>query len=234
MRNIIKILVSYLTCIIILSFVDIKYGLDLTWWMYFLFGGFLLIFLFLIFDIIPIQKIKDILLTKPNNKKIINDKNDIIIMKETCFNYVDSILNTLEQYDDFKNKKIRVIEIYFFILSFISYIFYTKRSNSYVNNQTFKLFLSEVFGKICSIYRINSMDLKKGANEFILHYNDRKNQYIASFNSDLTRHQAIYSETIFDFLLNLYTEIDHDELVKITIPLALQLTSLIATCHERL
>lgn len=231
MKKIIIIIISYLSCMIILFLFDVKYGLGLSWWMYLLFGGILFIFLFLIIEMIPIHKIKNIFINKQN---ITRDKNEITIMKEICSNYVDNILNMLEENDGLKNKKLRLIEIYFFILSFISYVFFIKKSKSYQNDQIFKLLLSDIFDKTCSIYQINSIDLKKAANEFIVHYNDRKNQYISSYNSDLARHHTIYSETIFDFLLNLYAEIDYDERVKITIPLALQLMSLIATCYDRL
>lgn len=161
-------------------------------------------------------------------------KDKITLMKEICFYSVDNIINTLEQHDDFKNKEMRLIEVYFFVLSFISHIFFLKNSKTYANNQIFKLFLSDIFNKTCSIYRIDSTNLKKAANEFIIHYNDRKNRYIASFISDLNRHQFIFSETIHDFILNLYAEIDSNEINKITVPFGLQLSFLITTCNDRL
>ena len=73
MKKIIIIIISYLSCIIILSFFDIKYELGLSWWMYFMFGGLLLIVLFIIMDMIPINKIKTMFYFRPSKQKIIRE-----------------------------------------------------------------------------------------------------------------------------------------------------------------
>jgi len=53
--------------------------------MYFLFGGLLLIFCFLIIDFIPIGKIKDILSFRPNKQKIIRELAILRINKSAMF-----------------------------------------------------------------------------------------------------------------------------------------------------
>lgn len=159
-------------------------------------------------------------------------KNEIAIMKAICSNFVDNLLNTLEQYDNYQNKEMKLIEIYFFILTFISHIFFSKRPNTYKNNKIFDLFLGEIFIELCLIYNIDKIKFKKAANEFIINYRDRNKIYIASLISDLYKNHTLYSETIFEFMLHLYDEIGSDELNKIRIPIALQLSALIAECSD--
>jgi len=76
----------YVIGIIIISFIDIKYGLGLTWWLYLLFGGILLIFTLLLKDMVPSkQNIKDMLLPKPNKQKIIRELAILRIEKSAMF-----------------------------------------------------------------------------------------------------------------------------------------------------
>ena len=86
MKNIITIIILYIIGIIIIFEVDIKYSLNLSWWLYFLFGGFLLIFVLLLKDMLPSkQNIKDRLLPKPNKQKIIRELAILRIKKSAMF-----------------------------------------------------------------------------------------------------------------------------------------------------
>jgi hypothetical protein len=161
-------------------------------------------------------------------------KNKNTLMKDICNSFVDNIINILDQNGDLKNKEFKLIEVYFFALSFISHIFFLKNANTSNSNRIFDLFLSDIFIKMCGIYRIDSANLEKGTNEFILHFDDRKDRYIASFLSDLSKHQNIFSDTICDFILHLYEEIDSNALDKLKIPFSLQLSQLITTCSDQL
>jgi hypothetical protein len=103
MKNIIIIIISYLSCIIILSFIDVKYGLGLSWWMYFLFGGLLLFFLFIIIDMIPIKKIKNMFSFRPSKQKIIRELAILRINKSAMFRgfenkFISEIINMPDDY----------------------------------------------------------------------------------------------------------------------------------------
>jgi len=79
----------YIIGIIIIFEVDIKYSLNLSWWLYFLFGGFLLIFVLLL---------KDRLLPKPNKQKIIRELAILRIKKSAMFRgfenqFISEIMN---------------------------------------------------------------------------------------------------------------------------------------------
>ncbi|RJR42090.1 MAG: hypothetical protein C4567_07870 [Deltaproteobacteria bacterium] len=86
MKKFIKIAVLYLIGISIMFIIDIKYSLNLSWWLYFLFGGSLLIGILLLIDMLPSkQHIKDIFVPKPNKQKVIRELAKIRIKKSAIF-----------------------------------------------------------------------------------------------------------------------------------------------------